>query len=870
MGFLDRIAAEASQSSARMGVDQYIQDYFLDNQQFLYNGSHYNYGTGLRTTYTAGRVQEVASTLPGYTQALMGCPPAFAAQMVRALVLSQARFIWRTMRSSNSARKTFGTRELEKLERPWPGATTGELVSRMEWHAGVAGNSYVYDRGPRELKVLRPDWVGILYGSEMDPDDVTGHALDGRVVGYVYQVGGLRSDNKNEIHVLLPDDVCHWAPIPDPLSAGMGMSWITPAVREIQGDRAATEHKLAFFKNGAPQPLDAKVLTPTGWSTMGEMAVGSRVIGSDGKPHEVIAVYPQGEQDVYRIHFLGGASVECTLDHLWTVANEYDRRRGVTRTMTLAEMQEVGVRYASGPAKWSIPLLDPVEYDDPGVDLALDPYLLGTLIGDGSYRPNLRGSGGVSLASNRNDASEQDALLAPMLPDGVRMNRRDREGEAVEFYFARTFEGGLRYNSLTKIVKSLGIWGQAGHEKTIPEEYMHGSVGERVSLLQGLIDADGSVDKRQPNTVTFTSTSWTLAQQVADLVGGLGGIAALRQARVGRGAHKAQWRVSISRLPEWIAPCRLKRKSSRYSPTLRGGRYRNIQRVELVGRKPTQCIGVDSSDHLYATDFYILTHNTPNLVVKGIPAVNEDQFNEIVRTMDAQYSGVRNAYKTLYLNAGADATVVGSDFKQMDFTSVQGRGETRISVLSRVPAALLGISEGLAGSSLNQGNFGMARRMFSDSWVYPNLQDLSASLSKLLVVPSDSELWFDAHDIPLLREDRKDAAEIQNKVAATISSYISAGFTPETAVAAARAEDVTLLEHSGLVSVQLWEPGAQPAVGQTKTDASGSTTEPSAQQGESPGKPQPNQGEGPGTPKGKDAEPAKKAPAKKAKPTKKQ
>jgi phage portal protein BeeE len=201
---------------------------------------------------------------------------------------------------------------------------------------------------------------------------------------------------------------------------------------------------------------------------------------------------------------------------------------------------------------------------------------------------------------------------------------------------------------------------------------------------------------------------------------------------------------------------------------------------------------------------------TPNLVVKGIPAVSKEVFDDLVEAMEERHSGVANAYRTLYLTAGADATVIGSNLAELDLGAVQGRNETRLSVLSRVPASLLGISEGLAGSSLNAGNFSAARRNFADTWVYPSLQDLAASLASVVKVPADAELWFDTADMPILREDAKDAADIEAVKAVTITSYVKEGFTPESAVAAVRGQDVSLLKHGGLLSVQLQPPGQGP------------------------------------------------------------
>jgi hypothetical protein len=362
---------------------------------------------------------------------------------------------------------------------------------------------------------------------------------------------------------------------------------------------------------------------------------------------------------------------------------------------------------------------------------------------------------------------------------------------------------------LTQIIKDLGLFDVRGRDKSIPDIYMRASIVDRVSLLQGLIDSDGHVHnaKNASTGASFTSTSYELSSQLRLLVRGLGGVAGCKQeVRISEPDRRPQWGVHLNKLPEWIVPIRLSRKRAawRSSPCWRG---QGISKVELIGCKLAQCIKVNADDGLYVTDDFIVTHNTPNLVIKGIPAVNKTEFDRLVAMMEDNHAGVRNAYKTLYLTAGADATVVGADLKQMDFKAVQGGGETRIALLSRVPAPLLGIAEGLAGSSLNAGNFGMARRIFADSWIYPTLQDIASTLSTIMNVPSDAELWFDTADMPLLREDARDAADIEGIKATTICKYVQDGFTPESAVAAVIGQNVNLLKHTGLVSVQLLPPG---------------------------------------------------------------
>jgi hypothetical protein len=69
-------------------------------------------------------------------------------------------------------------------------------------------------------------------------------------------------------------------------------------------------------------------------------------------------------------------------------------------------------------------------------------------------------------------------------------------------------------------------------------------------------------------------------------------------------------------------------------------------------------------------------------------------------------------------------------------------------------------------------------------------------------------LWYDARDVPFLREDAKDAAEIQGVQSRTIRTLVDAGYTPASVMAAVRASDWSLLVHTGLFSVQLQEPGS--------------------------------------------------------------
>jgi phage portal protein BeeE len=201
---------------------------------------------------------------------------------------------------------------------------------------------------------------------------------------------------------------------------------------------------------------------------------------------------------------------------------------------------------------------------------------------------------------------------------------------------------------------------------------------------------------------------------------------------------------------------------------------------------------------------------TPNLAVSLKEITNPEQFEAFVDKMDATHKGSANAYKTLYVGGGADVTVIGTDLAQLDFKAVQGAGETRLALAAGVPPTVACLSEGLQGSSLNAGNFGQARRQFADTTMSALWRNAAGSLATLVRPPDPaSRLWYDTRDIPFLREDQRDQSEIQMAQAEAVRRLVDAGFTPKSVVAAITANDLTLLSHSGLLSVQLQEPGAQ-------------------------------------------------------------
>lgn len=413
--------------------------------------------------------ERIGNDLQAYVSAAYKASgPVFACIAARQLVFAEARFQW-VRRTNGRPGDLFGSSELGLLERPWGNGTTGELLARMEVDASLAGNSYWttvddlgrYGRasagGPgRRLAWLRPDWVTLIVASPSEHPDGP-DALDARVVAFEYlpRRRGALTDESRAI-LLLPDEVAHYSPLPDPDARFRGMSWLTPVLREIEADKAATKHKLKFFENGATPALS------------------------------------------------------------------------------------------------------------------------------------------VSL------------------------------------------------------------------------------------------------------------------------------------------------------------------------------------KIE-----------------------------------------DAEKFDRFVDLMDSQHKGVDNAYKTLYTAGGADVKPLTADMRQLEFKATQGAGETRIAAAARVHPVILGLSEGLAGSSLNAGNYGAAKRSFADGTIRPLWRIAAASL-RTLVMPSSGpltepgvELTYDDRDIAYLREDARDTAEIQRVQAEAIRNLIDAGIAPDAAVAYVRDNDLGALvgQHSGLYSVQLQPAG---------------------------------------------------------------
>lgn len=355
---------------------------------------------------------------------------------------------------------------------------------------------------------------------------------------------------------------------------------------------------------GKAQPLDAKILTPDGWKTMGEIQIGDKVIGANGKPTEVCAVFPQGEKNIYRVTFTDGSFTECCEDHLWQITTPLRKWRGnPPKILTLKEIMSKELKNKNGNFQYFIPMVKPVEF--PTKKQEIDPYLLGVLLGDGNLSENH-----ILISKNDENLFEE---IKKVLPKDVTLKKVNSK---VLTYRITTGQKGNNNNknSLLQSLRKIGLSGIKSIKKFIPYDYKFGDVSQRIALLQGLLDTDGYVGNGA-NTIEYSTSSQTLAEDVLFLVQSLGGTATIierfpvftykGETRYG---HKS-YRLFIA-LPSYISPFRNKTKREKYKNRTKYEPTRAISEITYVGKKEAKCIKVTANDGLYVTDNFIVTHNT--------------------------------------------------------------------------------------------------------------------------------------------------------------------------------------------------------------------------------------------------------------------
>ena len=362
---------------------------------------------------------------------------------------------------------------------------------------------------------------------------------------------------------------------------------------------------------GKDQPLSAKILTPNGWTTMGDIEVGDPIIGADGNQTKVTGTYPQGKNDVFEVKFTDGSSTQCGRDHLWNVNTSTRKSNGRPyRTKELKELMGT-LKNSKGRTRHFIPLTRPINYKTK--DLPIHPYALGVLLGDGALSVN----GRVGLTNKSEFIINKVKRYLPNF-----LEFKNYSGSTNSYDYSIVDSRDNCKNWLIDKLKSLNLYKTYSDTKFIPSKYLRSSVKQRLHLLHGLLDTDSYVHS---SGIEFYSTSEKISNQILSLVQSLGGVGRKRIKKDPKYSYKGEVKtgkdcyiIYAIKLPKYFSPLSFKEKLNRLN-TNRFGPSRGIKEINYIGKRETKCISVENQDNLYLTDDYIVTHNT----IEAIGWMNE-------------------------------------------------------------------------------------------------------------------------------------------------------------------------------------------------------------------------------------------------------
>ncbi len=303
-------------------------------------------------------------------------------------------------------------------------------------------------------------------------------------------------------------------------------------------------------------PLETAVLTPSGWTSLGDLGPGSSVIDGDGSACHVRGVRVLGPQAMMKMTIADGSNISASAGQPWLVdvGKGQGRRRRLLYTAAVANLRRRGVSVRLvRTAAASFP---------PSGRLSIDPYLLGALLGDGAF------SSGRSVTLWTCE-QEIRGFAERALPAGARFSDAPRLMATTTGWPIVGTSRGTGMNPVLAALRELGLAGRLAHEKFIPVVYKWAPVQARLALLQGLLDTDGCAEPA--GQVTFSSASRQLAEDLVFLVRSLGGRCSLR-ARTGitytsptqstPKSARDSYKVGGICLADW-APFRLRRKAVR-------------------------------------------------------------------------------------------------------------------------------------------------------------------------------------------------------------------------------------------------------------------------------------------------------------------
>lgn len=345
---------------------------------------------------------------------------------------------------------------------------------------------------------------------------------------------------------------------------------------------------------GKQMPNNTLVLTPTGYKKLSDLLVGDYVIGDDGNPTRIVSITPTSKLKNWKFIFKDGTSATSCEEHNWKVQTQKLKSLNKWRVMQTKDMIDKINNHRTYKSRkghyYEIPLVSSVHFT-PKKKLILDPYLLGCFLGDSHFTH----TGSVKFAVGFTEHKEWLNLL----PEYKLASRSPNS--TCDYYMFYQFKNEI---------KELGLNGKTRNEKFIPEEYLYSSIKDRISLLQGLMDTDGSVNKKQSNSikVSFSNCNKNIIDGVVWLVRSLGGLTTVTLDKRIKYKNGVCYQVNIQ-LSKYN-PFRLPRKANIWDSYKIKNPSKKIVSAEYVGEIEGRCLQVDNKNHCYVVEDFIVTHNS--------------------------------------------------------------------------------------------------------------------------------------------------------------------------------------------------------------------------------------------------------------------
>lgn len=370
---------------------------------------------------------------------------------------------------------------------------------------------------------------------------------------------------------------------------------------------------------GKAIPNDTLIPTPNGWRKVGDIKVGDYLFGQDGKPTKVLNVFPQPtEKEIWEVVFSDGRIAKCCGEHLWEY--RYDKSHGKNRYRVenteaiykRALANKWGFKRSSSKGyRFHVKLNQPVEYDKK--DFKIDPYVLGAILGDGSLRYNKTNK---SLSFSSED-EEIPTLISKRLGENIRCHRNSLKN--YNWYFK---DDNKPHHPLwvEEILKDYPcLWNLKSEDKFIPQEFLYGSIEQRFELLQGLMDTDGSIDKK--GRLRFSTISEKLKDNFVELCHSLGFVVSVgedcrtKKYTVGK-CYDVHIQSKKSLKDKFFKLTRKLQIAKEYIASQKREEHKNhlaIVDIKKTSQKTDMtCFTVDNKDHLFLMNDFIVTHNTRN------------------------------------------------------------------------------------------------------------------------------------------------------------------------------------------------------------------------------------------------------------------